>query len=150
MKLSKIMATSALTLVIAGTSIVTVNAAELDNLDENTENSIIAPFNLVAQYLNGSTNGGEFKTDFYIGKSGDEAGYRFNVKNNGANSFDWQITRPNGTKFAGGTLAPGKSITEEVTNYCPNMPIGTYKVTIITKDGKKGYFDFAFRVLAFN
>lgn len=158
MKLFKFLTASALTLALSGASIVPALAEE----PVNTENTEVIPGQdeytgadtwkysraLAASYLGVSfSGGGEYHNSFYVGATSEQYGVRFNFKNNGINTFDWKIFAPDGSVWRNGTLTPGQSVTPEYEKDCYQMKIGTYKFSIITKNGGNGAFDFAFRIL---
>ncbi len=159
MKITKILSASALTLALSGICLGTAKADEPVNTgvdetidqeqDDNTNGPIeIMPYNLEASYLGVTfSGGGEYHNSFSVSNTAADYNVRYNFKNNGVNTFDYKIIRPDGSIFASGTLTSKQSKTVTLEKNCYYMPKGKYKFSIITKNGGPGAFDFAFRVL---
>ncbi|WP_068983672.1 MULTISPECIES: hypothetical protein [Lysinibacillus] len=122
------MAASALTLALAGTSFGTAKAAEPVNtgVDETIyqapeqapEDEIIL-YAREADYRGTSFTNGEYHNSFSISNTADDYSVRYNFKNNGSNTFDYKIFRPDGKIFASGTLASGENDTVTIEKKLP-------------------------------
>ncbi|WP_395916029.1 hypothetical protein [Bacillus cereus] len=72
---------------------------------------------------------------------------RYYVKNEGQNTITWKITDTKGNRWAGGTLAPGKSITK-FADYLDNVNYtGLYTFYVSTSNGGDGKYTFVARSL---
>ncbi|MET4563242.1 hypothetical protein ABIA69_004436 [Lysinibacillus parviboronicapiens] len=162
MKFTKLAAISALTLALAGTSMASAMADEKEtintNIQENEESIIDSNHEEyfgsdswkwvrsgMASYINQPLVNGEFKNSFQVGTS--KYDIRYNIANRGSNNFTWKIYTPGGSIWSSGTLKPGESKTYTAWADLDSIPVGEYKISIISSNGGPGAFDFAVRSL---
>ena len=164
MKFTKLATVSALTLALAlaGTSIAPAMASEIEtintNIQENEEVNIGSNHEeyfgsdswkwvrtLLASYTNQPLVNGEFKNSFQVGSS--KYDIRYNIANRGSSTLNWKIYTPAGNIWNSGTLKPGESKTYTAWADFDFIPVGEYKISIISSNGGAGAFDFAVRSL---
>ncbi|MED4887749.1 hypothetical protein [Lysinibacillus fusiformis] len=164
MKFTKFAAVSALTLALAGTGMAPAMADEKEavqqetintNIQENAEISNHEEYfgsdswkwvrSLLASYSNQPLVGGEFKNSFQVGTSNYDI--RYNIANRGSSTLNWKIYTPAGNIWNSGTLKPGESKTYTAWADFDFIPVGEYKISIISSNGGAGAFDFAVRSL---
>jgi len=160
MKITKLLTASALTLTLAGTAVLPAlaeeNKVEATNIQENDQVSTTHEEyfgsdswkdvrSLLASYTNQPLVNGEFKNSFQVGTNAYDI--RYNIANKGSTNFTWKIYTPGGSIWNSGTMKPGESKTYTAFADLDYIPVGEYKISIISSNGGPGTFDFAVRTL---
>ncbi|MGE7951616.1 hypothetical protein [Lysinibacillus xylanilyticus] len=167
MKFTKMAAVSALTLALAGSSMAPAMADEKETVQQETVQQETVNTNIqeseegtgisnheeysgsdvwrwvrsqLAAYSNQPLVNGEFKNTFQVGSS--KYDVRYYIANRGSNTFTWKIYKPNGNIWNSGTLKPGESKTYNAHWDYDDIPVGEYKISIISTNGGAGAFDF--------
>ncbi|MDM5248610.1 hypothetical protein [Lysinibacillus sp. G4S2] len=167
MKFTKWVTTSTLTLALVGSSLppamaekqVAVQQETVNtSIQENEDGTVVQNYEedfgsdtwkyvktLVAIYNNQPLIHGEFKNEFHIASNDHDV--RYNIANRGSNTSTWKIFNPKGEIWNNGTLKPGESKTYTAFWDLHDIPMGEYKISIISNNGGAGEFDFTVSVL---
>ncbi|ATP38820.1 hypothetical protein CSE16_01645 [Solibacillus sp. R5-41] len=161
MKMTKILAASALSLSLVGTGLIPAKAeeqvnSEIQSQEENIyvqnhktingDDPIIDLRSSTAIDLkNQALGNGTYMATFHIGTKNRDVKYY--VKNTGNNAFTWKIRDPYGQTWSSGALNPGNQSISIADGQFDYIPVGEYTFLVTSNDGGPGNFDFSVRIL---